>query len=374
MRVFRSLTVAALMLAGPLAAQRIRVSETAGIRRFGYPVTATLPASLAGRGVRLLESGKPVAAQARGDQLDFSVSLGPYEQRDFTVEPGAPEGSEQRAVVREEGGQYAVGYTPSLQFFVPSTLLGFLQSVKTAKWDYLRPGSQGLVLRYRDDIYYRAGGFGPYGKPTEAYVIKQGPLSTVLEFRSTEALRGTRSVESRVRMEFPRSKSWVKTTWTVEDPEALIIGLGADVNLNLEAEPVLADFGAGTWVYAALRPGARGGAANPASATLIAEPQSWRVLVGGEPYVAGKSGRAEGWAHVMDRERCTAVAVADFGTRRDRMEVAADGRLQIWREYRGSGPKTLTFWLHFVGMPVQVGAATSAQAMLAPLKVEFVGF
>ncbi len=85
---------------------------------------------------------------------------------------------------------------------------------------------------------------------------------------------------------------------------------------------------------------------------------------------------AEGWAHVMDRTRCTALAVADFGRRaRDRIEVLADGRVRIWREFAPGGEvpsgraKSLTFWFHFVGMPVQVGAATSPQAMLAPLKV-----
>ncbi len=156
----------------------------------------------------------------------------------------------------------------------------------------------------------------------------------------------------------------MKTTWTVEDPEALITGLGADLNLNITGEPALVDFGGASMVYAALRKGQR--------ATLIGEPQSWRVLVGGDPYVTGKSGRAEGWAHVMDRERCTAVAVEDFGRRQDRIEAGADGRLQIWRETAGAGPKTLVFWLHFVSIPVQVGAATSPQAMLAPLKVEWV--
>lgn len=367
--MIRSVLAIALALAASAPGQRLLVKETAGVRRFGYPVNATLPAELAGKGVRLLENGKPIPAQARGDQLDFNVSLGPFEQREYTVEPMGAIDPVQKTV-REEDGAFVVGYTPSLQFVIPKNGLGFLRAVKTPNGDYLRPGSQGLLLRYRDDIIYRAGGYGPYGKPVEASVSKQGPLSTVLEFRSTEALRGTRSVESVVRMEFPRSKSWVKTTWMVEDPEALIIGLGVDLNLNAAAEPVLADFGVGTWVYAALRPGARGGAANPASATLLASPQSWRVLLAGEPYAAGK-GAAEGWGHLMDREHCTAIAVADFGQRQDRMEASADGRLQIERSYHGSGRKTLTFWLHFVGMPVQVGAATSPQAMLAPLKVEW---
>jgi hypothetical protein len=77
----------------------------------------------------------------------------------------------------------------------------------------------------------------------------------------------------------------------------------------------------------------------------------------------------------MDRTRCTALAVADFGTiTRDRIEVDATGRLKIWREFATGGevpsrePKSLKFWFHFVSMPVQVGAATSPQAMLAPLR------
>ena len=266
-------------------------------------------------------------------------------------------------MVKEDGGRLVVAYTPSLQFAVQRDLLGLLSSVRTPKWDYLRPGSQGLLLRYRDDMLFRVGGFGPWGTPTQARVLKQGPLATTLEFSSTEALRSSRNVASRVRMEFPRSKSWVKTTWTVEDPEALIIGLGVDLNLNIQGEPALVDFGAGSMVYAALRAGQR--------AALIGGPQSWQVLVGSDPYATGSSGPAEGWAHVMDRERCTAVAVAGFGERQDRIEAVANGRLQIWREARGGGPKILTFWLHFVSMPVQVGAATSPQAMLAPLKIEW---
>jgi hypothetical protein len=74
----------------------------------------------------------------------------------------------------------------------------------------------------------------------------------------------------------------------------------------------------------------------------------------------------------MDRERCTAVAVAEFAAGPG-AEIAADadGRLRLWRSFApGAGPKRLAFWLHFVGMPVQVGAATSPQAMLAPLRVE----
>jgi len=82
--------------------------------------------------------------------------------------------------------------------------------------------------------------------------------------------------------------------------------------------------------------------------------------------------RAEGWAHLMDKQRCTAVAVADFGRRvGDSIQLDADGRMRLdrganlWAE-----PRSLRFWLHFVDAPVQVGALTSPQSMMAPLEVE----
>jgi hypothetical protein len=80
----------------------------------------------------------------------------------------------------------------------------------------------------------------------------------------------------------------------------------------------------------------------------------------------------------MDKERCTAVALADFAADKQRSIISAnaDGLLQIGRTFAPQGEaaprgrKQLRFWLHFVGMPVHVGALTSPQAMLAPLRVE----
>ena len=354
----------ALLLILPLPAQQLRVAETAGIRRFGFPVTVKLPPELAGRPLQLMREGKIVQAQFHDGEIDINVSLGPYENQQYTVAPAAAPAADSTSSVKRESAQFAVGYGPGMQYFVPQNMLGFLRSVKTARWDYLRPGSQGLLLRNSGNTVYRAGGFGNNGTPTVARVVKEGPLDTAIEFSGTEALSGSSGVASKVRMEFPRSKSWVKTTWTVQDPAGLLSGLGADLNLNLISGPALVDFGAGSLVYTQLKAGQ--------TAVMIGEPGAWRVLVGGEPYVVSKSGRAEGWAHVMDRERCTVVAVEDFGALEDRIEAGADGRLQIWRAFRGGGEKVFTFWLHFVSMPVEIGAATSPQAILAPLKTEWI--
>jgi hypothetical protein len=221
-------------------------------------------------------------------------------------------------------------------------------------------------------------------------VVKAGPLAAALRFEGTEALRGNRSVASAVEMEFPVSKSWVRVSWAVDDPEGYVGGLGAELNLNVEGEPTLVDFGAGSLVYAALRPGQaavlRGGSLLKEAAP---DRPRWETLVGPadrpRPYVVAQPGArgpdAEGWAHVMDRRRATAAAVAGFADPGQEGEIAvsADGRLRLWKQFHQRAPgappvaKKLTFWLHFVPMPVQVGAATSPQAMLAPLEVRVYG-
>jgi hypothetical protein len=78
------------------------------------------------------------------------------------------------------------------------------------------------------------------------------------------------------------------------------------------------------------------------------------------------------------------MAVADFGQPAfgvlDRFEIHGNGRFRFERRFltEKTGQaipknpiKTLRFWLHFVPTPVQVGAVTSPQSMLAPLEVEW---
>src|SRR5262245_49511043 len=76
----------------------LTVKETAGIKRFGYPVYSklTLPREVSEKDrFRLLADGKPVVAQFRalkGEKksigLDFAVSCAPREKKSFTVEYG----------------------------------------------------------------------------------------------------------------------------------------------------------------------------------------------------------------------------------------------------------------------------------------------
>jgi hypothetical protein len=382
----------------------LAVTETEGIRRFGYPVHVVLPVdrALLDRGdFRLQLNDKYVPAQfsphpepdkaPASVSVDFTVNHAPFEQARYEVEHVSQrgEGPVPRGEMKAELGKESVKvlHPGGLEFELPHDLLGLLRQVRSGKKEYLRPDSFGLFLVGKDGRRYRAGDRPPDGPATAVSVTRAGPMAVGLRFEGAEVLGGGPSVRSVVEAEFPSSKSWVRVAWRVDDPNGSVAGLGAELNLNVQGEPTLVDFGAGSLVYAQLRKGRsaamRAGslgrkedAGRPAWTTWLGEADKLA------PYVVAPKRKdsppAEGWAHVMDRERCTAVAVAGFADagQESKLHIDADGRLWIGRTFaRGEmavprGPKQLTFWLHFVPMPVHVGAATSPQAMLAPLLVQ----
>lgn len=358
------------LLPGQVA--KFRVRESAGLRRFSFPTRASFRGEKTS--LRLLDEGKPVPAQftALGNgviEVDFNVSCGPWEVRNFRVDEGAGPVTGSGVTIGETDRSFLVKHSNALEFEVPKNLLGLLRNVKTGKADYLRPGSHGLLLNYKDDVEFRAGGTGHWGEPAKARIFKQGPLVCGVRFETLEGLRGDRSVKSVVEMEFPRSKSWVEVRWMVDDPQRLVTGQIVDLNLNVEGPPSLVDFGAGSMVYAALKKGQR--ATLTAGAVKTGMPL-WAIDLDGEPYAGGMKLPVEGWAHVMDKQRAIAIAVDEFADgRKDSIAVSSEGHLAIRRDFPGGGDRNLKFWLHFVSMPVQIGAATSPQSMQSPLKIEW---
>jgi hypothetical protein len=378
-----------------------QVSETAGIRRFGYPVNVILPLPEPVKSTtdfRLLSGDKPVSAQfgSHGDMsegirsvsLDFNASPGPFKREEYVVEYGSGVSTlKPKPGLRVETTEkkYRVIHPSGLQFAMSREFPGVIEQVQAGKTKYLNGSSQGLSIGTKANKRLYLGKSGKT-KPASS-VVREGPLAIALRFETSESPGSTGQVTSIVEMEFPISKSWVRVNWTVDDPGGDIVDLSAGLNLHLEGEPVLFDFGAGTTVYGQVR---RGESAR-LSQTATARPASvrrWETLLGTrpdlKPYVLCPGSSmpperdAEGWAHIMDRERCTAVALGEFATAKEGAEITvdADGRLELLRKFgspsKGSerGTKRLTYWLHFVGMPVHVGAATSPQAMLAPLQVE----
>jgi len=365
-----------LMLSNTAAAEELAfdVKETAGLRRFGYPVEAKLrlPNAVGERtGFRI----KGVPAQIRPvlsagmitDVLvDFSANLGPNESKRYTLEYGPdvkPSEGKGDTSVEDVDGAFRVKIG-GLTYEVPADLLGLFRSVATGKNDYLAKDSKGLIIFYRDQIPFRAGGTGPWGETTKGTITRRGPHAVALRFDGVEPLRGARKVKSVVELTFPRSKSWVRVDWSIDDPDGFVAGMGVDLNANLQSEPALIDFGAGSYIYTTLK--------KSQSALLDIRGPKWRIEQGGALFAEG-AGRAENWAHMMDKSRC--IAYASAATDQAEIRASGEGNLQGWRYFarEGSQPprgaKQFTFWLHFVGMPAQIGALTSPQSMQSPLVV-----
>jgi hypothetical protein len=357
----------------------VTVSETAGLRRFGYPVHVYLPItddSITKDRIRLLEAGKPVAAQFRPIlsfvpnvkkvvALDFNVSIGPLEKKTYTVEYGSDvkAGPEPKGGLTVEETEAAITVrSGGMTYVVRRDLKGLLDEVRTGKTSYLKPDSAGLLVNDKPVL-------GNASAKVE--VAYHGPLATVLRFERVIELRNAPRFVG-VEITFPRSKSWVEFHVQLLGRQHATRSLSASLNLAIEGKPTLVDFGAGSMVYTTLA------AKEAASLTASSEKKpAWEVRVGKMPNLtpfalpAGKLEAipAEGWAHVMDSKRCTALAIHQFGKRVEhRILAEADGKLTWTREV--TGETEMRFWLHFVGMPVQVGAVTSPQSMMAPLQVD----
>jgi dienelactone hydrolase len=365
----------------------LTVRETAGLRRFGYPVHALLrlPREVkADDRFRLLEGGKPVEAQFRSlagvgmktaVALDFNVSLGPEEEKAYQVEygPAVEAGPEPKRGLRvEETKEEIKVHSGGMAWTVRRDLKGLIHEMRDGKRRYVKPGSEGLQILSEPRITLDMG--VPRGESLR--VTREGPLTVALRYEGYFQGREYQ-LPGVVDLVFPRSKSWVEVDARLTAREGLVGFFMAQFHLDLEGEPLLLDFGANSTVYTTLRANER--------ARLSASGSDWTFFKGKvkgrgtqilarSPKGARPAPAVEGWMHIMDKARCAAVALEECGRTpyRESLEAAGDGKYLIERSYIGTpaGERRLRFWMHFVPMPVQVGAVTSPQSMMAPLEVE----
>jgi hypothetical protein len=389
----KTLTIIAL-LAAPFTASadeiHFTLHEPYGIMRHGIPVAelVTLPAAVPdSTPFRLLRDGKPVPAQFRNALpgqdsaqwwLDFAGVLQPHETAEFTIQYGpetkpGPE-RERGHVLSEEEDAYVIANGPHIAWRVPRDLSGLLNSVSYPPMEHLQPAA-GLLLRDAQGKEHRLGGAG-----TKSRVLRHGPTAVGLRFEKTETAPALAGVNWTVDLVFPARVSWIEVDLHVDDPQHRVAALGWQLQLNLDPpsakEPTLVDFGASRTVYGSLRPGWQ--------MELRAERSAdypWRVLRGEagelrpmETAPFNSSAPAEGWAHVMDRRRCLALAIGEFSKQGDeQLTVDADGTITAWRNFAADAgrEKALRSWFHFVTFPHQLGAATSPQSMQNPLELRW---
>ena len=376
------------------AAERLslEVRETGGFRRSGCPtaVLLVLPADVSRETrFRLLDdTGEPVGAQFRPDGdaqatnrwwLDFGASLEPSATRTYLVEYGqgvealaAPSGGH---VLHEADDAFVVENAPYISWSVPRDLRGLLRSVDFPPNKHLRPDSPGLYLEDRE------GGRHPLsGEGIAVRVTRNGPLCVALNFSGHFEDGPLRGVRWTVDLTFPAPVSWVEVDCKVEDPRDKVSTVGLELHLALDAPtseaPTLVDFGAWTYVYSSLYSGeatemlARPRDVLPPLVRIHRGPPSELIEV------ASNEAVAEGWLHVMDRRRCLALAVAEFGKDADDTLVASAEGIVIGKRHwlppvrdLAATTKKLHAWLHFVHYPPQYSAATSPRMMQTPPEV-----
>ena len=398
-------TIACLLIfiAPALAGERLvlEVHEVGGFRRqppIRVPLALPRPVPRA-TPFRLLVDGKPSSAQFRpsgdGEQtdqwwVDFSLPLTPHETRECIVEYGEgvvplPE-SKRGQSLRTTADSFVIENAPYITWTVPRDLSGILRSVSFPPDDYLRPGSPGLVLKDR------AGGRHPLGgSGVEARVTREGTRTVALRFNGGFEQGALAGVRWTADLSFPSQVSSVEVVLTVDDREGKVAAIGTEMNLNLDPPkpdaPTLVDFGAWHLVYASLEPDEIAelrGAPGPSGPSAVFKGKAGMLVPVAtndpEPPAAGEGAplrlASEGWAHVMDRRRCLAIAVDRFAKERDDVLTAtADGVVSVWREYSRAGERTppltksLRTWMHFVPYPPQQSAATSPRMMQTPARV-----
>lgn len=371
----------------------IEVRETAGIRRFSYPVSLKLPDVSVGLGnARLRDGSKPVAAQFRQEGgvdgaswLDFNLSLMPNEARTLTLDHGAGivADSEPRGLeLKETPAGFEIRNGQQLTWSLGRDLHDVLKSVQTGKFEHLRPDGARFGIEGANDVLYG-------DKATHPRVLRSGPLAVAIRYEFAPRTGSLAGAKATIDLTFPVSKSWMEVDWRIEDPRQAVRSVRLDLAQNLDSptdkEPTLVDFGASSLVYMSLTPGTAGklSARTPAPQATPAVRPTWEVFRGAaerlEPFVVRPSGtasgNAEGWAHVMDRQRCLALAIGEFGRGGDdSIETTAEGNIRMSRRFvndesNGANTKHFRFWLHFVGFPPHLTAATSPQSMLSPLVV-----
>jgi hypothetical protein len=208
-------------------------------------------------------------------------------------------------------------------------------------------------------------------------VVKRGPLNVAIRYDGRIRVDERTAMAAALVVEMPNSKSWIRMTASVEDPERRVQTVFIDTPLAFGALPWTWDFGTGNHTYGAFR-----GAADTAVLTQETDGNGrsrWQVLTGPadalRPYersVDGQWSTARGWGHLVDARGAVAFAVADFGQRPGTHVISLNGAGQARFSFSPAQPGArheLTVYQHFVSTPVPIGAATSPAAMLSPLAV-----
>src|SRR4051794_36579966 len=144
-----------------------RLRESAGLRRFGYPVHLIIAGDLPATSLVLKRDSREVRAQfCRVIQpdgrplvsLDFNASPGPFAIENYTIHfgEGVAPGPEpnQGMRIQRDGGLVRISNPPHITYTVADDLAGFIHSVRLPELEFMKPDSPGLFVGLKGQRQY----------------------------------------------------------------------------------------------------------------------------------------------------------------------------------------------------------------------------
>jgi hypothetical protein len=360
----------------------IQVRETAGIRRFGYPVTAQIllpPKSIQDpRQARLVNAdGKPVPAQmtAFGKQtdgsierleVDFNLSPGPLETTKLKLEYGADvtrvEPKQGLTFMETEETYQVSAYT------IRKDAQPLISSVRYGR-EYLKQGGLDVVA-WGGDAEHRLR-----SAERKWTVQKKGPFQVRLVCEGRYLSQGTAAaLPFELVLEFVSSKSWVGLHYhTLTSADAVQPTALAVVGEFQLTGRLLWDLDVDYWLYGVLE--------SSEQMTMVQRANDWLCRLGKAgheiPYAARTvdGAQTQGWGHFQEaRENGNVVAYGFYGgTPKDEqsLTLTGEGKLQYRRNLSDPRVASIHAFFHFIPVPAQHTARTSPAAMMKPLQVTY---
>jgi hypothetical protein len=377
----------------------VRVVESHGIRRNEYPVRATvdLPqgAIADASRARLLLGTADVAAQytatsawpdgsVRSLDVDFNASFAPLESREYRVEYGAAVTRSAPAgrgglTVTEDADTIQAGNIKFNKRGVPLILSA------NYRGEFIGKGDNGLFVTDTTGVRHGLAS----AQSLTVTLLKRGPLVVAIRYEGNLPIGAGPGVPFLVALEMPNSKSWLKWTVDVHDPDKRVKSIDIATPFAFGGYPWLWDLGTESDSYGAIRNATEG-----MSFTQVAGPvpagkalPNWRIetRVQGAMRVYETSQRpfergdvAQGWGHFQGSTAAVAFAIGRFGAlerfeqpeeRAGTHTISFDGQGQASFSFakNGSSPyHRLVVYQHFVSTPVPIGAVTSPASMVQP--------
>jgi YetA-like protein len=376
------------------AVATVIINETAGIRRFSYPVCTqlTFPPGRVHQSERLAlqaNTGElsPVQTSAvelwddgsvKSLQIFFPISMGPLEQKLLQVYISA--GGEQSTDVGNpiEWKADEHGFTAAVRKFsvkVDRRSSGLFRSVLDDGKEFMLEGSQGLGIVTSQGHRLQAS-----EHLTSVESIENGPLAGEIRFQGAYTIvdDGSRAAEFTTRMRFTLFKSWVEITHMIKAPPGGIEEVFAHTRLRVDAPTLCYDVGIAGGTYGKIEVGEK------AMYRAENEPfqsrwtlSTWKDHTARADVVGIRSIDAPSqreWLHWLDRGKSLALVTENaWFSRGMAYEIDRRGDLTVrffpaLEEY----PTMLTFrlWYHFLDGVPHIGAATSPQSIMWPPVVE----